>query len=259
MNRIFITFALILITCIGANAQKKLGDYIEINGVPAFVFSIDQTGEHGLAMTIPRNNHAFGLSKYSKRMIKVIDKMSEEGKLSSEKVTQLKEYFNSQGTAIVFKKDKELRPFYTELVGRLSDNGKVNAEQVDAFCKEKGISLKDFFPTFYAAKEQGEGWFLPGEKELKDFAVFYVGGLGKDNGLGAFKWAKQPKIKSDNELVQEALTWITRGQLYSSSMNVPKAGFRKLAWTFVKLTTKNYLDIYDRVSGNVDICFVYEF
>lgn len=37
MNRIFITFALILITCIGANAQKKLGDYIEINGVPAFV------------------------------------------------------------------------------------------------------------------------------------------------------------------------------------------------------------------------------
>ena len=52
MNRIFITFALILITCIGANAQKKLGDYIEINGVPAFVFSIDQTGEHGLAPTL---------------------------------------------------------------------------------------------------------------------------------------------------------------------------------------------------------------
>lgn len=259
MNRIVITFALILVGCIGADAQKKLGDYIEINGVPAFVFSIDQTGEHGLAMTIPRNNHTFGLSKYSKRMTKVIDNMSEEGKLSSEEVAHLKEYFNSQGTAIVFKKDKELRPLYTELVGRLSDNGKVNAKQVNAFCEEKGISMKDFFPTFYAAKEQGEGWFLPGDKELEELAVFYLGGLGKSNGLGALKWSKLPKMKSDNELVQEVLTWITRGQLYSSSMNEPKAGFRKLAWTFIKLSAKNYLDIYDRVPGDVDICFVYEF
>lgn len=259
MKRIVITLALMLVVCIGANAQKKLGEYIEINGVPAFVFSIDQTGEHGLAMTIPRNNHAFGLGKYSKSMIKVIDKMSEESKLSTEEVAHLKEYFNSQGTVIVFKKDKELRPLYAELVGRLSDNGKANAEQVKSFCEEKGISMKDFFPTFYAAKEQGEGWFLPGDKELEEFAVFYLGGLGKDNGLGALKWDKQRKVKSDNELVQEALFWITRGQLYSSSMHEPKAGFRKLAWTFIKLSAKNYLDIYDRVPGYVDICFVYEF
>ena len=256
----FISIIVLLLTIsIGALAQKKLGDYIEIGGVPAFVFHLDETREHGLAMTIPRNNHAFGLSKYSKRMTKVIDKMSEESKLSAEDVAHLKEYFNSQGTAIVFKKDKELRPLYTELVGRLSDNGKANAEQVHAFCEEKGISMKDFFPTFYAAKEQGEGWFLPGDKELEEFAVFYLGGLGKDNGLGALKWDKQRKVKSDNELVQEALFWITRGQLYSSSMHEPKAGFRKLAWTFIKLSAKNYLDIYDRVPGDVDICFVYEF
>ena len=248
-----------LVVGIGTNAQKKLGDYIEINGVPAFVFSLDQTGEHGLAMTIPKNNHAFGLSKYTKRMMKVIEKMSDEGKLSFEKVEHLKEYFNSQSTAIVSKKNKELIPLYTELVGRLSDNGKANAEQVDAFCKEKGISMKDFFPTFYAAKEQGEGWFLPGDKELEEFCVFYLGGLGKSNGLGAIKWPKQPKMKSDNELVQEALLWITRGQLYSSSMGNPKAGFRKLAWTFIKLSGKSYLDIYDRVPGDVDVCFVCEF
>jgi hypothetical protein len=259
MKQILPLLALLLLVSIGASAQKKLGDYIDINGVPAFIFQLDDMGEHGLAMTIPRNNHAFGLSKYSKRMTKIIDKMSEEGKLSSEEVSHLKEYFNSQGTAIVFKKDKELRPLYTELIERLSNNGKTNAEQVDAFCKEKGISMKDFFPTFYAAKEQGKGWFLPGDKELEELAVFYLGGLGKNNGLGALKWSKQPKMKSDNELVQEALTWITRGQLYSSSMNDPKAGFRKLAWTFMKLSAKNYLDIYDRVPGDVDICFVYEF
>ena len=185
--------------------------------------------------------------------------MSEEGILSSEQVTHLKEYFNSSGTAIVFKKDKELKPLYTELVERLTNDGKVNAEQISLFCEEKGISMKDYFPTFFAAKEVGEGWFLPGDKELEQFAVFYLGGLGKSNGLGVSKWEKQRKLKSDNILVQEALLWITRGQLYSSSMREPKAGFRKLAWTFIPLSAKTYLDIYDRVPGDVDVCFVYEF
>lgn len=258
MKKLLLT-AIILFVGIEVSAQKKLGDYVEYDGVPAFIFSLDQTGEHGLAMTIPQDNNAFGLSKYSKRMAKVIKKMSEEGKLSSEEVTHFTEYFNSQGPVIVFKKDKELRPFYTELVERLSDNGKANAEQVEAFCEEKGISMMEFFPTFYAAKEQGEGWFLPGDKELEEFAIFYLGGLGKSNGLGPIKWSKQPQMKSDNELVQEALLWITRGQLYSSSMHDPKAGFRKLAWALIRLTGNNYLDIYDRVSGYIDICFVREF
>ena len=259
MKKFISIIVLLLTVSIGALAQKKLGDYIEIDGVPAFVFSLDGTGEHGLAMTIPKNNHAFGLGKYSKRMTKVIDKMSEEGKLSSEQVTHLKDYFNSSGTAIIFKKDKELKPLYTELVERLTNDGKANAEQVSLFCDEKGISMKDYFPTFFAAKELGEGWFLPGDNELEQLAVFYLGGLGKSNGLGALKWDKQRKLKSDNELVQEALFWITSGRLYSSSMHEPKAGFRKLAWAFIKLSAKNYLDIYDRVPGDVDICFVYEF
>ena len=94
MKKFISIIVLLLTVSIGALAQKKLGDYIEIDGVPAFVFSLDGTGEHGLAMTIPKNNHAFGLGKYSKRMTKVIDKMSEEGKLSSEQVTHLKDYFN---------------------------------------------------------------------------------------------------------------------------------------------------------------------
>ena len=42
-----------LFTSIGTFAQKNLGDYIEINGVPAFVFYLDQSKEHGLAMSIP--------------------------------------------------------------------------------------------------------------------------------------------------------------------------------------------------------------
>lgn len=47
----FISIIVLLLTIsIGALAQKKLGDYIEIGGVPAFVFHLDETREHGLAM-----------------------------------------------------------------------------------------------------------------------------------------------------------------------------------------------------------------
>ncbi len=53
MKRLLLMFVIMLFISTGAIAQKKLGDYIEIGGVPAFVFSLDGTGEHGLAMSIP--------------------------------------------------------------------------------------------------------------------------------------------------------------------------------------------------------------
>ena len=50
MKRLLFMFVLMLTISIGTFAQKKLGDYIEFEGVPAFVFYLDQSGEHGLAM-----------------------------------------------------------------------------------------------------------------------------------------------------------------------------------------------------------------
>lgn len=56
MKRVLSIGVLILAVSIGTSAQRSLGDYVEIDGVPAFVFSLDETGEHGLAMSIPAFN-----------------------------------------------------------------------------------------------------------------------------------------------------------------------------------------------------------
>ena len=50
-----IIFALLSVCCIAAHAQYSnvsSGDIIDINGVKAIVFNVDDSGEHGTAMTI---------------------------------------------------------------------------------------------------------------------------------------------------------------------------------------------------------------
>ena len=91
MKSFSITFTLLLTICIGAFAQKKLGDYIEIGGVPAFVFSLDETGEHGLAMSIP----AFS------RGIKKVDKLVKNSQLSHEQGDLLNNYFKEYNTSSI--------------------------------------------------------------------------------------------------------------------------------------------------------------
>ncbi len=249
MKRFSITFALLLIICIGASAQKKLGDYIEIGGIPAFVFSLDGTGEHGLAMSIPA---------FEEKGLKKVDKLVKKGLLTVEQAEKLKGNllgsFNRQGSGI--KKSEEL---FAGLLDRLTDNGQNNQEQIVKYCEEKGISLRKVFPMQYWAKNLGEGWFVPGDQELTAFADFYFGGLGKKHSLG-IKFQYHAKDLSSNELIQESLSRMVFYGLYSSSCYHADAGFRKLRCEWVPMTGKHWLDIYDLCSGQASlVCAVHDF
>ena len=194
MKRLLLMFVLKLFISTGAIAQKKLGDYIEIGGVPAFVFSLDGTGEHGLAMSIPAFDAKSG---------KKVDKLVKKGLMNNEQATIFKNnplgQFNGEGTGGQKSKD-----VFVDLMDRLSDKGKTNQEQIIAYCNENNISLKDVFPLQYWAKNLGEGWFIPGDQELTTFADFYFGGLGKKHSLG-IKFQYHAKDLSSNELIQESL------------------------------------------------------
>ena len=61
---------------------QKLGDYIEIDSVPAFIFYIDNTGKHGLAMSMP--------AVYSD-MLKKIDKYVKKGLIDKRQAELSKE------------------------------------------------------------------------------------------------------------------------------------------------------------------------
>lgn len=249
-----ITLVMMLTAWLCASAQKSLGDYIEIDGIPSFIFYLDESGEHGLAMKI--HNDVKGLDlKYVEKALK---------KMPEEQLTAVRNSMNSPSTnAMTLKKDKEMRPLYEELKEKLSGDGKANTSIICHFCEEKGLSLMEYFTAVWMAKEMGEGWFIPGDNELKLFATFFCGGLGKEHALGMLKWGKQPSILSENPVVQSTLSLLSmsgRNAIYSSSLHSPKAGFRKLAITQVSLPTpKNWYEIYDRIPGKTCVCYVHEF
>ena len=249
MSRLLSLAILSLTISIGLSAQKKLGDYIEIGGVPAFVFHLDETREHGLAMSIPAFDAKSG---------KKVDKLVKKGLMTNEQAAIFKNnslgQFNRQG--IGGKKSKDM---FVGLMDRLTDNGKTNQEQIIAYCNEKNISLKDIFPLQYWAKNLGEGWFIPGDQELTYFADFYFGGLGKNNSLG-IKFQYHAKDLCSNELIQESLFRIVFFGMFSSSCHHADAGFRKLRCEMVKLSGKHWLEIFDRYSGQDPlVCAVHDF
>lgn len=247
-RKLFVLMACLIwsITCL---AQKRLGDYIEIDGVPAFVFSLDGTGEHGLAMSIPAFDEKSG---------KKADKLVKKGLMTNEQAAIFKNnplrHFNSQG--IGSKKSKNV---FEDLIDRLTDNGQTNQEQILAYCKEKNLSLEDMFPMQYWAQNLGEGWFIPGDGELIEFAKFYTGGLGRKHSLG-IKYLHHVKDLCSNELIQECLIRIVHFGLFSSSCHSAGAGFRKLRCELVAMTGKSYLDLFDiSATNNSKVCAVHKF
>lgn len=249
MKRLLFMFVLMLAISIGTFAQKKLGDYIEFDGVPAFVFYLDQSGEHGLAMSIP----AFDAKGGEK-----VDKLVKKGLMTNEQANVFKNnplgQFNGQGTG-----GKKSNDLFIGLMDNLTDNGKTNQEQIIAYCNENNISLKDIFPLQYWAKNLGEGWFIPGDQELTYFADFYFGGLGKNNSLG-IKFQYHAKDLCSNELIQLSLFRMVFFGMFSSSCHHADAGFRKLRCEIVKLSGKHWLEIFDRHSGQDPLaCAVHEF
>ena len=248
MKHVFILLGLMLMLSISSYAQK-LGDYIEFDGVPSFVFYLDSSGEHGLAMSIPA---------FDAKGVKKVDKLVKKGLMTNEQANIFKNNpigeVNNQG--IGGKKTKDL---FAGLVGRLTDKGKNNQEQILAYCEEYGLSLQEIFPMQYWAKNLGNGWFIPGDQELTLFADFYFGGLGKSHSLGN-KFQYHAKDLCNNELIQESLFRMVFFGMFSSSCNHANAGFRKLRCEMVAMSGKHWLEIFDTYSGQDPlVCAVHEF
>lgn len=247
-----------LFACAFLTKAQGLGDYMEIDGVPGFVFYVDETGEHGLVMSFP------GISKKTqekvqKKMLKSKEKLSKSKKSQSKALEYMKEMGLSDEVQEAAKKQleegtpqeaqdavlaisaasklnmpvptkeissEEKKKVYEALISSLSADGEQNAMVISDYCNEKGISMLDYFPSQYWASQLGEGWFIPGENELIRFAEFYTGGIGKDykmSGIGAFK--KQSKVVSNDAMVQNNLFLMSFVGIISSTMKDTKQGF----------------------------------
>ncbi len=242
-----------------ANAQKP-GDYMEIGGIPAFVFYVDETGQHGLAMSMPA---------VYKHTLKKLDKYVKKGVITEKQAEIAKSGLTLDIEG--YKKSGMLNPknktaLFEELIPLLSDDGEKNALTIAFYCNDKNLSMEEKFPWEYWATRLGEGWFIPGDKELLLYAQFYVGGEGKSNSMGiSFINGGQSKKVSSDERVQTALTNIAIiGGLISSTAKFPKFGFRTLSRIHQRLTMKNWFELLDNIDGGtkemtVQTCAVHKF
>lgn len=221
MRKIFCVVTFLMTATIGITAQK-LGDYIEFDGVPAFIIHLDETGQHGVAMSM-RLSHA----KFPKKITqKHVEKL---GLLSIEQAIQLKNKIENIGIGKLNfggAGGKWSKDLFVDLVGRLTDSGKTNQEQIISYCKEKGLSLKETFPLQYFAQELGEGWYIPGDRELMYFAEFYCGGLNVDFNINAGVLTHEKKL-TDVPALRYAIWYIALGT-WSSSCHFAEDGFRVL-------------------------------
>lgn len=229
-----------LFACAFLTKAQGLGDYMEIDGVPGFVFYVDETGEHGLEMS------ALGQTpKMAKKIAKYAQKLGKKNGMSKEQAA----LFLSPKLVIPAPtqkiSSKEKKQHYSELVKILGEEGEQNTLLIAEYCKEKGISLQDYFPRINWATQLGEGWFIPGDKELTLFAEFYAGGLGKENKLGTIFFRNRGKELSNDPFVQTVMLQAVLLGISSSTMKDEKYGFRAL---FMNPGLKAFLKIDDRVN-----------
>ncbi len=234
---------------LGVYAQQTLGDYVEFDGVPAFVFYLDETGEHGLAMSIPAFND---------KELKNLGKMVKKGWITEEQATRFASCtmgkINKQGTGV-----KVSQPIFERLIERLTDEGMNNQRQICDYCAENGISLQEVFPMQYWAQCLGEGWYIPGDKELTHFAYFYYGGLGRSHSLG-LKFQYHADELTDNKLIRNSLYRMVLLGLFSSSSHFADEGFRKLRCETTGASVKHWLELFDSYTGQAPlVCAVHAF
>ena len=259
MRTKFTLLGLILTISISSFSQK-LGDYMEIGGVQAFVFYLDETGQHGLAMSMPA---------LSPKQLKGIDKYVKKS-LMTETQAEFLRNGNISLDLDAYKKAGKLKKeakkaLFEELIPSLSDKGKKNALAIATYCETKGFSMKDDFPWEYWASQLGDGWYIPGDAELERFAEFFCGGLNKQNGIGAVKWASQYKNLTSDERVQHALGYIGMTGLMSSTAKFADSGFRTLHKVSTTMPSKAWYELLDNLIGKdkemagVKTCAVCEF
>lgn len=229
MKRILLVFCTMMCTVL-VHAQQ-LGDYMEIGGVPGFIFYLDESGEHGLVMSFYKMDE------------KDAKKLAKKNNLAEEKVLRLAPPEKEK----IKVKSKEMDAYREDLANILTDDGKYNRTAIADYCNKNNLDLSIFKGQDFAAF-LGDGWFIPGDNELEKFARFYVGGLGESHPFSAKEVLSRSKEVTPDPLVQDIVMRMAFNGIRSSSLKDPKWGFRALIrYIQPGLKMKEHLEIVDKI------------
>ena len=196
-----------------APGEHYIGEYMEFDGVPGFVYYLSENKQHGLVMSC---------AAFTEKDLKNTDKLVEDGILTQEQVDKLSENYYGKEVGKTKLKYKEV---YAPLVGKLSKNGKENVKLIEDFCADNGYSLGVYFPMQYWAKQLGEGWYIPGFDDLTLFINLYTGGRAKQ--ITGF--SKRAKDLSQDPRVLKFIEDVAQNGAFCSFITVQnKNGFDRM-------------------------------
>lgn len=228
------------------------------DGTAGTIFYLDDTGEHGLVYYTGRKYQAKYIEskkEYAAKLNKKTKKLGMKGDLD---YSYMDKDILPQPTEEISEKD--LKKIYKEIAPKLGDDGEQNMAEIVKFCEEKGISMQNYFPEHYWAKSLGEGWYIPGNKELELIAKLIIGGIGENYHVkDVFALTKRMTELSCSGLFSPFEPPHEIG-IKSSTMKDAKKGFYSLI--AVKNSKKGYrkwLELQDEDSSEAIIMAVRKF
>ncbi len=197
MKRFFIFLMCNSLLTMSSFAQfHKIGEAFVKDGVPCVVINVDESGQHGMAMSLVPKPKALKAAKktgehkwfYIRKKLTGKDK-----KLINE---YRAEYYNrNKCESLKIRVSGVAAP--TRTVTSLC--GKENMKNVIDYCNEKGIAMEMYFPEYHWAQSLGDGWFIPGAEEMEMFIKIYgYEAFGIKHAQGISAHAKSTKSALNN-------------------------------------------------------------
>ncbi len=185
----------------------ELGDYVEKDGVPAIVVYVDNSGEHGLLMSIK------GIQIDPTEKTQKIEK---DVQRTLQNASKLPKIYNNMALKYIKQNKTQYCPYSVEYVNEIAQNraaamellkalprievnrsireqhkehaqniisqnteyGKQNMQVVLDYCAKNNVSLKDAFPYEYWCTLLGDDWFIPGTHECELMIESVLDGVG---------------------------------------------------------------------------------
>ncbi len=168
-------FSLICLSVFSTTATaQQVGEAYVKDGIPCVIIDVDESGTRGLVMTLlPKSKVYSAAEKELKKTGKtdawfyVEKKETKEEKAN--RYTHVLDFFNQTKVGMSTGFGGNVDGHTTT-----SLSGKENMQNVINYCKEKGISMEEYFPTFAWAKNLGEGWYIPGVNEFKLYIKLFA-------------------------------------------------------------------------------------
>lgn len=135
MKKIMMTLVAMIASTMMVNAQTyKVGDLYDVNGLKGIVFKVDDSGQHGLIMSLDDCDDSWCVIKLN-------------------------------------KKDTKHESIPTDTEAFDENDGQKNMDVIEKYINETGISW-DYFPLMKWARELGDGWYIPAKNELWDIIKY---------------------------------------------------------------------------------------